>query len=92
LSLDHYIGFIAAFCTTMAFLPQLIKVLKTNDTKSLSLGMYSVFVFGVLLWLLYGIAKLDWPIIVANAFTLLFASIILIAKVRNMNNDKTHEE
>ncbi|MFT6267724.1 MAG: MtN3 and saliva related transmembrane protein [Alphaproteobacteria bacterium] len=82
------VGFLAAFCTTISFLPQVIKVLKTRDTQSLSLGMYIFFVFGVLLWLMYGIAKQDWPIIAANAFTLVLANIILVIKVKNIAKDK----
>lgn len=82
------VGFIAAFCTSMSFLPQAIKVLKTGDTASLSLGMYLIFVFGVSLWLIYGIAKQDWPIIFANIFTLLFATIILAIKVKNTYQHK----
>lgn len=88
--LIDYIGFIAAFCTTFSFAPQLIKVLKTGDTSSLSLLMYVVFNLGVLLWLIYGILRNDIPISVANAVTLLFALTILIKKIRNdyfSNND-----
>ena len=81
--LVDYIGFIAAFCTTLAFAPQLIKVLKSGDTASLSLLMYLVFTLGVLLWLVYGILREDTPIIVANAVTLVLATIILIKKIRN---------
>lgn len=82
------IGFIAALCTTISFLPQVLKVLKTRDTKALSLTMYATFVLGVLLWLVYGIVKQDWPIIMANMFTLLFASIILLIKIRNRKKDR----
>lgn len=84
------LGFIAAICTTLSFLPQVLKVLKTRDTKALSLSMYVVFVFGVSLWLVYGILKSDLPITVANSFTLLFACIILFVKVQNRKRDKLH--
>lgn len=84
------LGFIAAICTTLSFLPQVLKVLKTRDTKALSLSMYVVFVFGVSLWLIYGILKADLPITVANSFTLLFACIILFVKVQNRKQDKLH--
>lgn len=78
------IGYVAAFCTTVSFLPQVLKVLKTGDTQSLSLGMYITFVMGVALWFVYGVAKLDSPIIIANALTLLFASTILVIKIKGM--------
>lgn len=76
------VGYIAAASTTIAFLPQAIQTIKTKDTKSISLGMYILFTFGVLMWLIYGIANTDWPIIIANAITLLLAIVILFYKVR----------
>jgi MtN3 and saliva related transmembrane protein len=77
------IGFVAALCTTLSFAPQLIKVLKTGDTSSLSLLMYVVFTFGVSLWLVYGLLREDIPLIIANGVTLLLAGIILSKKIRN---------
>jgi len=77
------IGYIAAFSTTFAFLPQTIKVFKTKDTSGLSLSMYSVFIFGIAMWLVYGILLTNWPIIIANAFTLTLAGIILLLIVTN---------
>ncbi|WP_100656051.1 SemiSWEET transporter [Alteromonas flava] len=75
------IGYIAAICTSMSFLPQAIKVIKTQDTASLSLSMYSIFSFGVLMWLIYGIVLSDGPMIIANTITLFFALIILSMKI-----------
>ena len=78
-----YIGYVAAAFTSMSFLPQAIKVIKTNDTESLSIGMYSVFTFGVLCWLLYGVVLMDWPMIIANVITFTLAGIILALKVKH---------
>ena len=77
------LGICAAFCTTIAFLPQAIKVFKTRDTSSLSLAMYAVFSLGVGLWLIYGLVKSDLAIIVANIITLFLACGILCTKVYN---------
>ncbi|WP_031434456.1 SemiSWEET transporter [Methylomarinum vadi] len=77
------IGYVAAALTTLSFLPQAILTLKTRDTESLSLSMYSAFTLGVLLWLVYGLVIADKAIIFANAITLLLASFILALKVRN---------
>lgn len=79
----EYISFIAATLTTVAFLPQAVKVLKEGDTHSLSLGMYSIFTVGVAFWGLYGWLRGDWAIIVANAVTGSLCVAILIAKIRN---------
>ena len=61
------IGSIAGILTTLAFVPQVIKVVKTKDTSSLSLGMYSMQVVGVFLWLIHGIVIHDMALIAANS-------------------------
>lgn len=71
------VGFVAAIFTTISFLPQAVKTIKTKHTKDLSIGMYSFFVIGVLLWFIYGILIHDFPVIIANGITLFIASIIL---------------
>lgn len=79
----EYISFIAATLTTVAFLPQAVKVLKEGDTHSLSIGMYSIFTVGVACWGIYGWLRGDWAIIVANVITGALCIAILIAKIRN---------
>lgn len=76
------IGFIAAFCTTFAFLPQVIKVFREKNTKSISLGMYMLQVTGLALWLIHGIIINDLPIIFANSLSVIFSATILIYKLR----------
>ncbi|MGY3805115.1 SemiSWEET transporter [Pigmentibacter ruber] len=83
------IGYIAAFLTTSAFLPQAIKTLKSKDTRGISLVMYSMFCTGVFLWLLYGIMINDLIIILANFTTFIFSfSILLICFLNLKNKDK----
>jgi MtN3 and saliva related transmembrane protein len=77
------IGTLAAILTTLAFIPQAVHVIKTQDTKSLSLSMYVMFFTGVLLWLVYGIMNSDYPLIVANSITGLLAFTILVVKIKN---------
>jgi len=76
------IGYIAATLTTVSFLPQAIKVIKTRNTEGISLWMYIMFTIGVAFWFFYGLIVTEYPIIIANAITLIFASIILIFKVK----------
>lgn len=78
------IGYLAATLTTASFVPQAILTIKTKDTESLSLGMYSTFTLGVLCWLIYGIYLDDKAIIFANAITLLVAASILFFKIYNV--------
>lgn len=82
------IGTLAAILTTISFVPQAIKVIKTNDTKGLSLAMYICLTSGVFLWMLYGILTHDRPIFVANAITLVFTVIILTILIKNTIKDK----
>lgn len=78
----NLIGFLAGFCTTIAFIPQVIKVWKTKRTRDISLVMFVTFTFGVLCWTIYGIFISNLPMIIANAITLILASLILVAKIR----------
>lgn len=87
MTLASLIGAIAAFCTTISFLPQAIKVVKTRDTSGLSLAMYIIFSGGVALWLVYGLMIGDAPIIFANAVTLSLALVILYMKVATKDKD-----
>lgn len=82
------IGIVASILTTLSFLPQTIKVIKTRNTNSLSLMMYSVFVIGILLWLLYGILLGNLPIILANIVTLPMVMTILAIKINNVIKGK----
>ena len=78
------IGYIAATLTTASFIPQAILTIKTKDTESLSLSMYSLFTLGVFFWLIYGVYISDEAIIVANAITLVLAASILTFKIYNV--------
>jgi len=77
------IGIAAGVLTTAAFLPQLVRVIRTKHTKDLSLLTFSLFSLGVFLWLIYGILLKELPIILANAFTLVFAMLIVIMKIKH---------
>lgn len=76
------IGWFAAALTTFSFLPQAIKTVREKNTSGISLGMYSMFTGGVFFWLAYGISLGDIPIIIANSVTAIFASIVLIMKLK----------
>jgi len=81
MNLTAIIGYLAAFGTTISFLPQAIKTIQTKDTSGISLGMYALFTTGTLFWLIYGIMSGSLPVAIANAITLVFASIILTYKI-----------
>ena len=78
----RFLGILAAILTTSSFVPQAYQTIKTKDVSGISLGMYSVFVIGLLLWIMYGLYIGDIPMILANFGTFLFAVMILICKIK----------
>jgi MtN3 and saliva related transmembrane protein len=76
------LGLAAAALTTIAFFPQLVKTWKTKSTKDISLGMFSAFCVGVLLWFDYGISISDLPVTIANLLIFIQALIILMFKLK----------
>lgn len=76
-------GPLAAVFTTTAFLPQAFKVIRTRDTKSLSLTMYIFMFTGTTLWALHGINLNDKAIIYANVITSALNAIILTLKIKD---------
>ena len=76
-----WLGYLAATLTTLSFVPQALLTLRTRQVEGISLGMYSLFTLGVALWLAYGWRLGEWPIVIANAVTLLLAGTILLTKL-----------
>ena len=75
------IGFIAACLTTFGFIPQVVKVVKSKDTESISLVMYVMSVTGMSLWMIHGIYQGDVALIIANSVSVSLAGIILAYKL-----------
>ena len=82
--MEEIIGYMAAFLTTIAFVPQAYKIYKTNETKDLSLSLFIIFSLGVFMWLIYGIILESVPMILANIITLFLSLYILYKKFRNL--------
>ena len=74
-------GYFAAILTTAAFLPQLIKTIKTKTADDVSLTTLVMFIIGVLSWIIYGYKISSTPIVIANLITLILNLLILISKV-----------
>ena len=74
-------GYFAAFLTTAAFLPQLIKTLKTKKAEDVSLATLIMFIIGVCSWIIYGYKISSIPILIANLITLILNLLILISKL-----------
>lgn len=76
------VGTAGATLTTLCWLPQAAKVLRNKETRALSLPATAAFTLGVALWLVYGLAIGDWPLIGSNAITLLLMAPIPAMKLR----------
>lgn len=77
----NHLGFAAAACTTGAFVPQVVLVWRQRGAPGISIGMYLMFIAGVAMWLLYGLALDSWPVVIANGLTLVLAAAILGMKL-----------
>lgn len=79
----HWIGGVAAVLTTVCWLPQAVRVVRHKDTAAISLATNLIFATGILLWLIYGIAIGNWPLIAANAISMMFTLVIIAMKLRH---------
>jgi MtN3 and saliva related transmembrane protein len=79
----EWTGYVAATLTTVAFVPQALKTIRSRDTRGISLAMYVVFTIGVGFWLAYGVALGSWPMILSNLVTLGLSGTILALKLRH---------
>ena len=82
------IGYFAGFCTAIAQFPQALKVIRTGDTQSISIGMYTIMTLGILLWFLYGVFLENLPMIIANGICLIPSLYILSITFRNILRTK----
>ena len=82
LTIETFVGFVAAFCTTVSYIPQVKKCWQTGSTGDLSLKMLMTLATGIALWVVYGVMKGDMVIIIANSVSLLLLVNLLFFKVR----------
>lgn len=87
-SLADFIGLAAGVLTTIAFVPQLLKIHATKSGRDVSARMFVIFSIGVALWLTYGLMIRSLPMILANTVTLLLAFAILGLKLRYARRDR----
>lgn len=73
-----FLGFFAAGCTTLAFLPQTLRIIKSKQTKDLSLITYVIYVVGLAAWIGYGVLIQDFVIITGSIISLMLGLTIMI--------------
>lgn len=76
------LGFVAGACSTLAFVPQVLRVWKTRSARDISYGMYFIFLSGNVLWFAYGVSTHAIPLIVCNVVTILLSAAVVVMKVR----------
>jgi MtN3 and saliva related transmembrane protein len=81
------VAYIAAFFTTLGYVPQAIKTIKTKDTKAISFWMYLLSLIGVIFWLIFGLMISNYPIILKNVLLIILGGIILAIKTIHIFRD-----
>ena len=76
------LGYVSATFTTIAFLPQIIKTIRTKSAKDVSMGMFVFFTTGVFLWIIYGVLTNTMPVLIANSVIFCLSLIQIILKIK----------
>lgn len=76
------LGLTAGFITTIGFVPQIFKGIRTGSMKDVSLTMPLVLIAGMSLWLIYGLMIGDLPIILWNSVAVALNGVLVLLKVR----------
>ena len=82
------LGYVSATFTTIAFLPQIIKTIRTKSAKDVSMGMFVFFTTGVFLWIIYGVLTKTMPLIIANSVIFCLAITQIILKIKYAKLEK----
>ena len=82
-TLVDLVGMTGAVLTTVCWLPQAIKIIRSRETSAISLAGTVAFTVGIAFWLVYGLALVDWPLITSNIVTLAVMLVIVSLKVRH---------
>lgn len=82
MSFVSIIGFSAAALGTIAFLPQVIKAIKTKETKDISFPTFLIVAATNFLWTVYGLLRSDLPLTIANSVIFISVLVILWAKIK----------
>ena len=91
------LGFSAALFTTICNIPQVVKIVRTRETKAVSTLSYSALFIGLILWVVYGTLREDWPVIIANSISATICALVLTLKLMSKKklkdlHDKVHED
>lgn len=77
-NIQLYVGLFAGICTAVSLLPQLLKIIREKKANAISFGMLSILMLGLISWIVYGVLKSDFPIIITNGVSLVLNILIVI--------------
>lgn len=81
-SLVEAVGYVAGLLTSLAYLPQVVRIARTRSANDISLPTFRLLAVGVSLWLVYGIGIGSWPVMAANAVGLALILAVIWLKLR----------
>jgi MtN3 and saliva related transmembrane protein len=76
------LGLTAGALTTVALVPQVVRVFRLKSAGEFAWGYFGLFWTGLVLWIFYGIYRRDWPVILTNMVTLALSLAVGFLKVR----------
>lgn len=79
----EWIGGLAAFLTTVSWLPQAARTIRTRQTRDISLWAQALLFVGIIFWLIYGFYIMSWPLIGSNVVTIVLIGSILYLKLKH---------
>ena len=87
ISLSTLIGLLAGCLATYSFVPQVVKCWRTGDAAAVSLKMFALRSFGLVLWTIYGFVIGSLPVLIFSATGLVLSATIMALKVRCSHNE-----
>lgn len=75
------VGHLGATLSSITFIPQVYKAWKTKSVGDLSLAMMLIVLTSTVIWLVYGISLMLWPVILANGFICLLSGLLIYFKL-----------
>ena len=85
--LVEVVGLVGATFTTLAFVPQVVKIWKNQSSNGVSLSMYVCMLVGIIIWLAYGILINSIAVIAANILSGILQVVIIFLTLKNRKND-----
>ena len=80
------LGLAAGLCTSLSFVPQVLKAWREGDTQAISMRMYVASLIAYGLWIGHGLLIASVPVVLFNVINVVLAGIILALKLRSLRS------